>query len=280
MGEKLTHNCYGKSDVRVTKVIRQRTRHELIEMSVYVELRGDFKASYLRGDNRKVVATDSMKNTVYVFAKRDPVKSIESFGLALADHFKQTYPQVTCASVRVHQSSWKRINVRGKPHPVAFISGGTELRTCTAVCDERQSVAGGLCDLLVLKTTDSGFRDFVRDEFTTLPDTDDRIFATKIDAWWFYGQAKVDFNAAHRTIREALLETFATHKSDSVQQTLYAMGQAALRRCKAISDISITLPNKHRLLVNLQPFGLENKNEIFVWTDEPYGSIFGHVKRS
>ena len=64
------------------------------------------------------------------------------------------------------------------------------------------------------------------------------------------------------------------------QQTLYAMGEAALERCTSVSRISIVMPNQHRLLVNLEPFGLENANEIFVPTDEPYGLISGTIART
>jgi urate oxidase len=281
MAGKLTFACYGKSDVRVTKVIRHTDRHDLIEMSVDVQLQGRFKQTYLTGDNRKVVATDSMKNTVYVFARKHRFAAIESFALALAGHFVRTYRQVTFANVRIRQSRWKRINVKGKAHPHAFISGGAEVRTCSACYPDRERILfGGLADLLVLKTTASGFSDFVRDEYTTLKDTDDRVFATTIEAAWRYSKSGMDFNKAFDLVREALIETFATHKSLSVQQTLHEMGQAALRRCKSIRDIRITLPNKHRILANLQPFGLDNPNEVFIWTDAPYGNIVGHIERS
>jgi urate oxidase len=141
-------------------------------------------------------------------------------------------------------------------------------------------LSGGLTDLLVLKTTDSAFRDFVRDDFTTLRDTDDRIFATSVSATWPYARLGVDYNSAFSAIRSAMLETFATHRSLSVQQTLYAMGNAALKRTKAIRSIWIRMPNKHRLLVDLEQFHLSNDNEIFVWTDEPFGDISGEIKRS
>jgi urate oxidase len=80
-------------------------------------------------------------------------------------------------------------------------------------------------------------------------------------------------------IRAALLNVFATHDSLAVQQTLYAMGEAAIDACAEISEIELTMPNQHRLLVSLQPFGLENPNEIFVPTNEPFGLICGTISR-
>jgi urate oxidase len=278
---RLGNNTYGKKDVRVTKIVRHADRHELVELSVDVELTGDFAATYLTGDNSNVVATDSMKNAVYVLALKHPLDSIEPFALALVRHFIDLYPQVATAAVHVRQNGWQRINLHNRPHPHAFVAAGNELRTCRAAGSRQDSaVAAGLLNLMVLKTTDSAFANFVRDDYTTLKDATDRILATSIDARWHYAHREVDYNASFTAVREALLETFAAHHSVSVQQTLYAMGEAAMARCAGLADIQITLPNKHRILVNLSPFGLENQNEVFVWTDEPYGNITGHITRS
>jgi urate oxidase len=136
-----------------------------------------------------------------------------------------------------------------------------------------------LTDLVVLKTRDSAFEGYPRDEFTTLPETRDRILATSITAVWTVRSGLSDFSARQR-IRAALVETFATHESESVQHTLYAMATAALSAAEEIVDITLTLPNRHHLLVDLAPFGLDNPNEIFVATDQPYGLIEATVRRS
>jgi urate oxidase len=88
-----------------------------------------------------------------------------------------------------------------------------------------------------------------------------------------------DYDARGR-IRQALVETFAAHQSRSVQHTLHAMGEAALNACADVSEISLSLPNRHHVLVDLQPFGLDNPNEVFVATDQPYGLIEATVRRS
>src|SRR5438067_1300275 len=84
----------------------------------------------------------------------------------------------------------------------------------------------------------------VKDQYTTLPETTDRILATKVAANWFFNSPKPNYNAAFLKIRIALLETFARHKSDAVQQTLLAMGEAALKAEKSIERIYIHMPNK------------------------------------
>jgi urate oxidase len=280
MSVVLTHHAYGKSRIRLTRVTRHADRHDLQELCVAVQLEGEFAASYLTGDNRDIVATDSMKNIVYVLAKKHGIGAIESFGETVARHFVQTYAQVRAATIHLAQHSWQRLVVDGRDHPHAFVGGASEKRTA-AVTVARQGVRveSGLDGLSLLKTTDSTFTGFVRDQYTTLPETDDRIFATLLSARWFWSKTPADWDRAHRAIRLALVETFARHRSLSVQQTLHAMGTAALEICPEIEQITLTMPNKHHLLVNLLPFGMDNHNEVFVATDEPHGVISATLSR-
>jgi urate oxidase len=276
----LQHNSYGKSAVRLTKVIRTPHRHELMEITVDVLLEGDFSESYLTGDNRKLIATDSMKNTVYVLAKENEFASIEDFASLICRHFRKTYPQVESTSATIAQTRWERIDVNGKKHPHAFVGGDSEKRTCSVkIGKQGVSAIGGISGLEVLKTTDSEFSDFVTDRYRTLKDAKDRIFATSVEASWTYDQGVSDFNGCYAAIRGALLATFAAHYSLSVQQTLLAMGEAALAACAEVRDIELKMPNQHRIPFNLDPFGLKNSNEIFVPTDEPFGMITGIVAR-
>jgi urate oxidase len=278
----LGHNSYGKSNVRLTKVVRNGPRHELFEITANVQLEGDFAAAYREGDNRACIATDSMKNTVYVLAKEHQFDSIEQFALILVRHFLATYPQVSAALIELTQSSWQRIAVEGKPHDHAFTSAGPQLRYARAVLDRSgraPGLHGGVRGLLVLKTTGSEWRDFVDDRYRTLKDTRDRIMATRVDADWDYNALDGDFTAHAKAIDDTILTTFATKHSLGVQQTLKDMGDAALAACDAIDSISFTLPNLHRIPFNLEPFGLTFENDIFVATDEPYGLIKGTITR-
>jgi len=100
-----------------------------------------------------------------------------------------------------------------------------------------------------------------------------------VTAVWTYRQGATDF-AARERVRAALVETFAAHQSRSVQHTLYAMAEAALAACADVVEITLTLPNRHHLLVDLTPFGLENPNEVFVATDQPFGLIEATIRRT
>ena len=280
MSAQLSANAYGKSRVRLTRVTRHPDHHEIAELTVAVRLEGDFAISYTAGDNSTLVATDTMKNTVYVLARTLGVAEVETFGNALARHFLKEYPQVTRATIELQESLWQRIVTDGSPHPHAFVGGASEKRTATVTATRSAAVIeAGIDGLLVLKTTDSGFVGFVRDKYTTLPETTDRIFSTVVTAKWAYAADVADWDGCHAAIRQTLLDVFATHKSRGVQETLFAMGEAALAACLEIDEIRLTMPNKHHLLVNLTPFGLDNPNEVFVGTDEPYGLIEGTVRR-
>ena len=277
---KLIQHHYGKARVRVLKVFRNGPRHAVKELEVQVMLQGDFDASFTRADNRLVVATDSIKNTVNVFAKRFLGAETEEFGLALGGHFLKTYRHVSRVEVGLTEHCWARIPVGGKPHAHSFSEKGAARPFVKIACTRKvRLVESGIKDLLVLKTTASGFENFLRDEFTTLPETNDRILATKMEAVWTYRRKPGSYSRTNEKILDAMLAVFAKNYSPSVQVTLFQMGEAALKAAPEISKVHIAMPNKHCLLINLKPFGLENKNELFVPTDEPHGQIEGTVAR-
>ena len=282
MPAKLTTHSYGKSAVRLTKVKRLPDRHELIELEVAIELHGDFDASYLAGDNSNIIATDTMKNTVYAVAATHPIDSIEDFGVVLARHFIQNNAHVRSAQVDLAQTMWQRISTDGGDHPHAFVGAGDHRRTAHILdISGRAQISAGIEGLTILKTADSAFTGYLKDKWTTLPETTDRIFATRLTASWRYAPYhRPDWNAAYDRISAAMLHTFAHHKSLAVQQTLYAMGEAALDACPDVAEIELEMPNQHRIPVNLQPLGLPNQNEIFVTTSEPFGRIKATVARA
>jgi urate oxidase len=94
-----------------------------------------------------------------------------------------------------------------------------------------------------------------------------------MQASWRWGTAPADYDSANSRILATLLDVFATTYSCSVQDSLFRMGTAALEAVSQITDISMACPNKHYLLLNLAPFGLDNKNQVFVATNEPAGQI-------
>lgn len=271
---------YGKSRVRLSAIRREGDRHEFIELECSVELMGDFDAAYSAACNSMVVPTDTMKNTVYVLAKRHGVASLEAFCRLLARHFVDSFAHVDAATVRGEESPWGRMTIDGDAHPHAFVGGGSEKNTCevTATPDDLIQTIG-ISGLKVLKTTGSAFTNYLVDELTTLAPTDDRIFATTVDATMPCNDPEADWTTLRQTAREQILSVFAKQHSESVQHTLYDMGAAVLAACPGVDEISLTMPNQHHLLAKLEPFGLDNPNEVFVPTDEPHGNISATIGR-
>jgi urate oxidase len=284
MNAELIAHRYGKSKVRVMKILRDGAKHAIKELDVAVALNGDFETSYTApaGDNSKVVATDTMKNTVNVLAKQCLGAETERFAALLARHFVEKYPQVNDATVTTGEHVWDRLTIGGTPHPHSFSNALSARPTVQAHAMASGAVAlvSGIENLLILKSTQSGFEGYPRCEFTTLPETKDRIFATALTATWQWGGEPADYCVANGAIVAALLTPFARNYSPSVQATLFQMGEAALNACPEITLIHLAAPNKHCLLLDLKPFGLDNENEVFVPTDEPHGQIEASVARA
>ncbi|RSN33540.1 urate oxidase [Amycolatopsis sp. WAC 01416] len=276
MAITLGPNQYGKAEVRLVTVRREGTVHHLKDLTVSTSLRGDLAATHLTGDNADVVATDTQKNTVYAFAKEAPVGEIEDFALRLGRHFVGSNQHITGARILIDEHGWNRIS----GHDHAFSEAGGEKRTTAVTVQGDQAwVVSGLDDLVVLKSTGSEFHGFPRDEYTTLAETNDRILATAVTARWRYQGDGIDWATSHAEVRRILLETFADKHSLSLQQTLYAMGEAVLKEREEVAEVRLSLPNKHHFLVDLSPFGLKNDNEVFYAADRPYGLIEGVVLR-
>jgi urate oxidase len=282
---ELAENRYGKSRVRLMKVVHGSGGNELREWTVQVLLTGDFDSAHYHGDNSKILPTDTMKNTVYSVAKKSTATSMEDYAKDLADFLLERNPQVSSTTVSMEGHMWKRLTVDGKPHRTSFIRGSGELATTavTRAQGGRFAIASGLENMVVMKTADSAFEGYIKDDLTTLKETSDRLFCTAVTANWRYtseSTVKLDFDRTRTALREAMLATFADHKSKSVQETLYAMGKTALERVAEVDQIDIVMPNRHCLPVDLARFGQENANEIFVPTDEPAGHIEARVRRT
>jgi urate oxidase len=265
-------NRYGKAEVRIVRVTRD-TEHRLRDWNVSVSLAGDMTAVHVTGDNTTVLPTDTQKNTVYALAKRLGDAEPETFALALAEHFVSRQASISRARISIEQYGWNRLGDH------SFARSGGEVRTVTVVHDEPQgiSVVGGVRDLILMNTTDSEFAGFAKDEFTTLPETTDRILATEVQASWRFRTTEADWGAAFGDARQALLDAFVGTYSYSLQQTLFSMGSAVLQAVPQVREVRLALPNKHHFLVDLTPFGLENNNEVYFAADRPYGLIEGQV---
>ncbi|KAL2271929.1 hypothetical protein VTJ83DRAFT_1300 [Remersonia thermophila] len=287
---------YGKDNVRVYKVQKDEKTgvQSVTEMTVCCLLEGEIETSYTAADNSVVVATDSIKNTIYIKAKEHPVNPPELYAAHLGRHFISTYSHITTAHIKLVVHRWTRMTVDGAPHPHSFYRDSEEKRLVEATVSRSSGIAlrSGIVGLSVLKSTGSAFHGFVRDEYTTLPEVWDRILSTDIDCSWtwktFGGVEAVEkgverFDQAYEKARAILMRTFANDYSASVQNTMYKMAEEILDVVPEVDRVSLSLPNKHYWEIDLSWHkGLKNTGkdaEVFAPQTNPNGLIKCEVAR-
>jgi len=277
----LISSRYGKARVRVMRLTRDGDHHTPREMTLTVLLTGAFDAAWTSGDNRACIATDSVKNICNVVAGRNLSLDKEAYVEAIARTFLDTYPQVEAIEIEGWETRWLRHAIAGEPHGHVFTLDGNGMGYVRLAARRDDAVRqSGLRGFTFMKTTQSGWSDFVDDGYRTLPDTRDRIAATAMDATWTWGDDPADHDAANARVLAILLEVFGATYSHSVQDSMYRMGEAVLAAIPEIAEIGFAMPNKHYIPINLTPFGLENPGTVFLPTDEPHGQIEATIGRA
>jgi urate oxidase len=281
MGVELGPNRYGKAGVHIATVTRRDDVHDFSDRMLEVRLEGDFDAVHVDGDNASVLPTDTMRSAAYALSFDEPDEDLETFALRYTEYLLNASPAATGAEAWLSERPWDRITIDGRPHPHAF-TRGAYLRTAHVLRDrDGVRLSAGLDELYLLKTSGSAFSGFLRDEFTVLKETDDRILATKLEARWRYVSTDVDVRAEREACREAIVRAFAHHDdSRSVQHTLWHMGTAVLDASPSVDEVVFSLPNLHHIAVDLDFCGRHNDGRVFVVTDQPSGRIEGTVRRS
>ncbi|KAE8735744.1 Uricase-2 isozyme 1 [Hibiscus syriacus] len=291
---------HGKARVRVARVWRSKDgrHHFMVEWNVNISLLSNCVAAYVSDDNSDIVATDTMKNTVYVKAKECSEQlSPEKFAILLGEHFTSFYPQVYTAIVKIVEKPWERISVNSQPHDHGF-KLGSEKHTAEAIVQKSSvlQLTSGIEGLSLLKTTQSGFEGFIRDKYTALPETRERMLATEVTASWRYSYESVSsipqeplyFNDHYLNVKKVLVDTFFGPPvggvySVSVQSTLLQMEKAVLGRFTDISSVQLKMPNIHFLPVNISSKDNGNivkfNDDVYLPTDEPHGSIEASLSR-
>lgn len=278
---KLLNTTYGKGRVRVMRIDRRPDGHDVRELTVQAMLTGDFDRAFTDADNSTSVSTDTVKNVVNVVARENLALCTEAFCAAVAEKLLQSYPQVETATVTGQETKWSRLSTDdARPHPHAFVLDANGKPFARVVASRGATrIASGINGFTFMKTTQSGWENFYKDPYTTLPETRDRLAATAMDASWRWQRTPADYDAANKAILATLLGVFADTYSKSIQDSLYRMATAALDAVPEIADVSLACPNKHYLLINLAAFGLQNENQVFLPTDEPHGQIECTVAR-
>lgn len=276
---------YGKQSVPVFKVTKSgpagAEKHSITDMMIQIMLEGDVSDSWLRGLNHQIVPTETQKNTCYALALKTDFSSVEDYALALGTDMLRRHTHLSAAKLKITSRTWDRAVVDGKPHNHVFTSSPSPIQSTTYVEVHRSGkrvVRCGLKSMKLMKTTQSGFDGFIRDEYTNLEPVGagsknpNRIMCTEMEADWTFSEVVPDFNKTNEAIKDSLLSTFGgptdTGKfSKSLQETAYNMATTVLDKFHQVTEVSLTTPNIHFYRWDGEQFGLPNPNYVFQSTD-------------
>jgi urate oxidase len=234
---------YGKHDV---SFYRTHATRGLLGGRVSIDVFGDnFLPAYSEGDNREVVATDTMKNFVYAMALEYQGASHEGFTAFLGRRFLETYRQM----------QWLRLTMRETPfqqHSARLLSPLDDDYGTVELEIGRDRVRGLRCgrrQMRLVKLTGSAFKDFARDQYTTLPEVVDRPLFIYLDVHWRYRRIEDAFSESSQripseSVRESVISTFDAFVSMSIQHLVYEMGTRLLQQFPGISEVSFEAQNR------------------------------------
>jgi urate oxidase len=256
------------------RVDRQGNHNTVRELTLQVMLDGGFERAYTQADNRSIIATDTIKNIVNIVAREEVSLEAEVFCEAVARRFLDRYEQVETVCIAAQETRWNRMIIDGTAHPHGFTLGGNGTPVVRLTQTRAQkTLESGIESFTFLKSTGSGWTDYFMDEFTTLPETTDRIAATSMNAGWLWSKTPADYFKSNEKILQVMVGVFVATYSCSMQDSLYRMGEAALTAIPEIAQISLACPNKHYLPLDLSRFGMTADNMVFTPTEEPHGQI-------
>jgi urate oxidase / 2-oxo-4-hydroxy-4-carboxy-5-ureidoimidazoline decarboxylase len=234
---------YGKHNV---SFYRTHSTRGLLGGRVSIDVFGDnFLSAYTEGDNREVVATDTMKNFVYAMALEYPGASHEGFVAFLGDRLLTTYPQMQWLRLFVEEVPFARHSAK-LLSPLGDDYGTVELEIGR---DGLRALRCGRRNLRLVKLTGSAFRDFARDAYTTLPEVSDRPLFVYLDVNWRYRRLTdgVEDGAQRipsEAVRDAVIATFDDFVSMSIQHLVHEMGIRLLERFDAMAEVSFEAQNR------------------------------------
>jgi len=235
--------------------------HE-VDLDVFGER---FLCSYTDGDNRDVIATDSMKNFILRHALDFDGATQEAFLFFLGSTFLKNYQHVEHVRLTAREIPFVPLTVpqHGQfvPSTMAFAAapGAYATATLTLARDGSHTLVTehqcGYVNQLLMKLSGSAFAGFIRDDYTTLPETRDRPLSIKLDVFWQY-QTADDLLApdharyvAAEQVRDLTRAVFASYTSESIQQLIHEMGMRILERFPQLRNVHLVAENRTRQII-------------------------------
>lgn len=234
----MTRISYGKLSVPV-HCVGVPAPHGLLALDVSVEVLGEgFLAAYTAGDNRRVVATDTMKNVILRHALEHEDATAEAFLASLGRRFLAAYGDMEALRLSAVELPFAPVG----EHLFSLNGGERAVAEVELSRDGIAAARSGLVGLRLLKTTGSAFTRFARDDATTLPERADRPLFVHLDVHWRPGDP-ADDSTRPADVRDVLCTVFAELVSESIQHLVHAMGTRLLERFPALAEVSFRAEN-------------------------------------
>jgi urate oxidase / 2-oxo-4-hydroxy-4-carboxy-5-ureidoimidazoline decarboxylase len=232
---KAVAHAYGKDAVSVYRIASD----SLFACEVRVIVRGAaFEASYTDGDNSMVVATDSMKNFVHAMALEYEDDTLEGFIQLIGSRLLARYEHIEGVHVSAKQASFEPLRGnamrrRYDDYALAEIDLG---RSGVA------SARSAWNDLHLIKLAGSSFAGFIRDEYTTLPEAEDRPLFVHMNVGWT--NADLARCASGEDVRDVVLSNFCEIRSASIQELVHQIGERLLGTFPEIATVDFYAENR------------------------------------
>lgn len=238
----------------------------LFGLEVRVQVEGEeFLPSFRDGDNEKVVATDSMKNFILHHAGEYDGATVEGFLHEVGSEFLRTYDQMEAVRISADELQFDERPVPGdegfEPSELVFRVSDNEsaygeyyLRRedGEVVTEEQRS---GVTGIELVKVKDNSFTGFVQDEYTTLPERENRTLYIGLDVFWEYadpelalGDDPTEYVPAAQ-VRDIAQVVFDEQDVNSIQDLIYQIGLRVLERFPQLAEVSFEANNRTWLTV-------------------------------
>ena len=280
---RIAASSKGEARVRLLRLVRRGDRHDPRELTISFKLEGDFEPAFLEGRSDTLLPGEALKNLVYRTTREQGTRELEALGLALASEVLHRQSSLTRVRVEVAEQPWQRLEAGGKAQSQTFLSGSSEQRVAFITTNgAKTSVVAGIDHLMLMRS--AGFAparrsaDEIPDD-TGASDHLQPLLVGALSARWTYTSGDVTFDVYRRAIRNAILDTFAWHRSQSVQHLLYAIADVVLATCDEIADVTLTFHERPYRPADLFSAGAENPDELFLVADEPVGTVHVTVER-
>jgi urate oxidase len=294
---------YGKADVKVYRTYAEPLtgitqipespfagrENILAAAEIEVVVHGtQFLDAYTKGDNRLVVATDTMKNFIHAVSLTARARTLEEWLLEVGTAFLDTYPHM------------ERLTMLGRDlsFPAAIVPGEDGFEASDRLFSRDRGDAGtarlelarqddgavtitdhesGRTDLQLIKITGSAFADFARDEHTTLPERPDRPLYIWCSIGWRYADASHAVLAdpsryvASEQVADLANAVFHAFVSLSIQHLVNEIGTQMLDRWPQLAEVSFDAQNR------LWDVGVESTDDPRVKTYADPRPPFGHI---